>query len=81
MNTMVRRRFQQSYRLQALTHRWVSQKLYGGRAKEMPMTHPHYRLMYKAVRRLKQTKDIAHKKSLEKGSFLAELNELVSPVS
>ena len=36
--------------------------------------------MYKAVRRLKQTKGypLFYKKSLEKGSFLAELNELVS---
>ena len=56
-----------------------TEKLYGGRAKENADDNVRTILMYKAVRRLKQTKDIRfYKKSLEKGSFLAELNELVS---
>lgn len=56
-----------------------TEKLYGGRVKENADDNVRTILMYKAVRRLKQTKDIRfYKKSLEKGSFLAELNELVS---
>lgn len=56
-----------------------TEKLYGGMSKENADDNVRTILMYKAVKRLKQTKDVRfYKKSLEKGSFIAQLNELVS---
>lgn len=56
----------------------LTEKLYGGSAKENASENVRTILMYKSVRRLKQTKDIRfYKKSLDKGHFISDLNKLI----
>ena len=57
----------------------LTEKLYGGSSKENADENVKTILMYKAVRRLKETRDVRfYKRSLDKGSFIAEVNKLIS---